>query len=54
MTALMQVFFTVTEGQEANPEWEGKLDKVSKKFSELKDKAGDWQSPQAEPVQPET
>lgn len=49
MTALMQVFFNVTEGQEANPEWEGKLDKVSKKFSELKDKAADWKTPADSP-----
>jgi hypothetical protein len=42
MTALMQVFFKVTEGQQANPEWEGKLDGVSKKFGELKTKAGEW------------
>ena len=33
MAALMQVFFKVTEGQQPNPEWEGKLDSVSKKFS---------------------
>jgi hypothetical protein len=43
MTALMQVFFKVTEGQQANPEWEGKLDGVSKKFGELKGKAADWE-----------
>lgn len=49
MTALMQVFFNVTEGQQANPEWEGKLDKVSKKFSELKDKAADWKAPADSP-----
>jgi hypothetical protein len=42
MTALMQVFFKVTEGQQPNPEWEGKLDNVSSKFSELKEKAADW------------
>ncbi|AKS42806.1 hypothetical protein [Wenzhouxiangella marina] len=42
MTALMQVFFKVTEGQQANPEWEGKLDGMSKKFGELKSKASDW------------
>lgn len=42
MTALMQVFFKVTEGQEPNPEWESKLEGVSKKFSELGRKAGDW------------
>jgi hypothetical protein len=42
MTALMQVFFKVTEGQEPNPEWENKLEGVSKKFGEFKRKAGDW------------
>jgi len=57
MTALMQVFFKVTEGQQANPEWEGKLDSASKKFSKFKDNALDWDrekgtSPQAdEPAQ---
>jgi hypothetical protein len=42
MTALMQVFFKVTEGQEPNPEWEAKLEKGSKKFREMKDKAVAW------------
>lgn len=42
MTALMQVFFKVTEGQEPNPEWEAKLERGSKKFVELKDKAVNW------------
>jgi len=46
MTALMQVFFKVTEGQQANPEWEGKLDGASKKFSQFKDKARDWEREQ--------
>ncbi len=44
MTALMQVFFKVTEGQEPNPEWEAKLEKGSKKFREMKDKAVSWAS----------
>jgi hypothetical protein len=44
MTALMQVFFKVTEGQEPNPEWEAKLEKGSKKFREMKDKAVSWTS----------
>ncbi|HOP22306.1 MAG TPA: hypothetical protein PK055_06100 [Gammaproteobacteria bacterium] len=44
MTALMQVFFKVTEGQEPNPEWEAKLEKGSKKFREMKDKAAAWVS----------
>ncbi len=42
MTALMQVFFKVTEGQVADPEWEAKLEKGSKKFREMKDKAAGW------------
>ena len=54
MTALMQVFFNVTEGQQPDPEWEGKLDGVSKKFSELKKKASDWgdDAGPAAPAQP--
>lgn len=39
MTALMQVYFKVTAGQQPNPEWSAKLEKVSGKFRELKDKA---------------
>lgn len=42
MTALLQVFFKVTEGQEPNPEWEAKLERGSKKFVELKNKAVGW------------
>jgi hypothetical protein len=53
MTALMQVFFKVTEGQQPNPEWEDKLESVSKKFGELKSKAGDWNRNQGQPAQPD-
>ncbi|MBN1880259.1 hypothetical protein JW823_09140 [bacterium] len=42
MTALMLVFFKVTEGQVPNPEWDAKLDKASRKFSQIKSKALDW------------
>ena len=42
MTALMQVYFKVTEGQQPNPEWDDKLSNVSKKFGEIKTKALDW------------
>ena len=42
MIALIQVYFKLTEGQTANPEWEEKLARVSSKFSELKDKAAAW------------
>lgn len=46
MTALMQVFFKVTEGQTPNPEWESKLEGVSKKFGEMGRKAREWRSDQ--------
>lgn len=39
MTALMQVFFKVTEGEVPNPEWESKLNGVSSKFRDLTAKA---------------
>lgn len=42
MTALMLVFFKVTQGQVPNPEWESKLESVSAKFGELAAKAKDW------------
>ena len=32
----------MTEGQDPNPEWEAKLDKLSKKFGNLKKKAAEW------------
>jgi hypothetical protein len=54
MTALMQVYFKVIEGQVADPEWEEKLTRVSSKFGELKDKAAAWpgakQGQAAQPV----
>jgi hypothetical protein len=46
MVALMQVFFKVTEGQIANPEWDAKLASVSGKFGELKTKAREWKPTQ--------
>lgn len=57
MTALMQVFFKVTAGQQPNPEWEAKLENVSKKFGEMGRKAKEWMpsarepSPEPEPPQ---
>lgn len=42
MTALMQVFFKVTEGQQPDPEWEQKLESLSDRFGELKTKAEAW------------
>lgn len=49
MTALMQVFFRITEGQEPDPEWETRLENLSNKFKELKDKATDWPGGQQTP-----
>ncbi len=49
MTALMQVFFKVTEGQEPNPEWENKLEGVSKKFGEFGRKAREWDGGKTKP-----
>lgn len=42
MTALMQVFFKVTEGQEPDPEWDARLTDVSDKFTAFRDKALQW------------
>jgi hypothetical protein len=51
MTALMQVFFKVTEGQQPNPEWDAKLGGVSKKFGTFKEKALAWDRENAGPAQ---
>jgi len=42
MTALMQVFFKVTEGQVPDPEWDARLEKATGKFRELKERAVSW------------
>ena len=39
MTALMQVYFKTIEGQNPDQEWERKLEQLSGKFRELKEKA---------------
>jgi len=52
MVALMQVFFKVTAGQVANPEWEAKLASVSGKFGELTAKARDWRPSSGRPGGP--
>ena len=54
MTALMQVFFKVTEGQTPNPEWENKLEGVSKKFGEFGRKANEWQSERGTGASPDS
>ena len=42
MTALMQVFFSATAGQQPDPEWERKLDSTSSKFRKFKENAAGW------------
>ncbi len=42
IAALMDVYFRVIEGQQADPEWERKLDSASTKFRDLGGKAMDW------------
>jgi len=51
MTALMQVFFKATEGQQPDIKWEQKLDSISGKFGELKTKATGWVASRAKPTQ---
>lgn len=41
IAALMDVYFRTIEGQQPNPEWDGRLSDASKAFRELKDKAMD-------------
>ena len=49
MTALMQVFFKVTEGQQPNPQWQAKLEGVSNRFGKFKEKADEWDQTQGTP-----
>lgn len=45
IACLLQAYFKTIEDQAPNPEWEARLDKVSSKFGELKDKAQTWVQP---------
>jgi len=42
IACMMQVFFRTTAGQRPDPEWDARISGVSRKFSELKDKAVQW------------
>lgn len=42
VTCMMQVFFQTTEGQSPDPEWEARLDGMSDRFGELKERAMRW------------
>ncbi|SEK66070.1 hypothetical protein [Halomonas daqiaonensis] len=41
ITCMMQAYFKTIEGQQPDPEWEAKLDGLSKKFRKLKQKAAE-------------
>lgn len=42
IACLLQAYFKAIEGQTPDPAWEARLDSVSHKFGELKDKAASW------------
>jgi hypothetical protein len=49
IACLLQVYFRTTAGQRPDPEWDARISGVSKKFTELKDKAGQWMGGRAAP-----
>jgi hypothetical protein len=42
IAALIEVYFKTTAGQSPDPEWDGRIGSVSRKFNELKEKAAQW------------
>ena len=42
LACMLQVFFNVTEGQEPQPEWRGRLTQISDKFRQLGERAVGW------------
>lgn len=46
IAAMMEVYFRVIEGQRPDPEWQQRLNEVSRKFRELGEKAVNWVAPQ--------
>ena len=42
LACMLQVFFCVTEGQEPQPEWRGRLTQISDKFRQLGERAVGW------------
>mgnify|MGYP001179604856 CR=1 FL=1 len=42
LACMLQVFFKVTEGQEPQPEWRGRLTQISDKFRQLGERAVGW------------
>ena len=50
IACMMEVYFRSIAGQVPDPAWEAKLDQLSGKFVELKEKARSYQPPQAPPA----
>ena len=42
IACLMQAYFRTIEGQTPDPEWDGRIGAVSRKFNEIKDRAARW------------
>ena len=42
LACMLQVFFNLTEGQEPQPEWRGRLTQISDKFRQLGERAVGW------------
>jgi len=53
VACLMQSYFKAIDGQSPDPEWEARLDGVSKKFRQLKDKALAYAGSGSRPTAPE-
>ena len=53
VACLLQVFFKVTEGQEPNAEWRGRLTHASDKFRKLGEKAVGWRPGKAADAPPD-
>lgn len=56
IACLLQAYFQAIEGQTPDAEWESRLDGVSRKFSQMKDKAAAWvgKTPSAPEASPTT
>lgn len=44
ITCMMQVYFATTAGQTPDPEWDDRIGSVSRKFTEIRDRAVRWAS----------
>ncbi len=52
VACMMQVYFKTIEGQSPSPEWEGRLEQMSKKFRKLKERALEGGAPPSQAAEP--